>query len=187
MRSVLLLAVAGLVVVGGAGCSSADDGERNPLADLHRKAVEQGSDQQARILEDGRVTFDEYVEANQAMVDCAGQEGVAWTVIPFEDMQGPTVIVDPVEISDGEAGAFSTKVIERCQEEEQLLVEGAWGQSRPAISDAAYDLWVSCLADAGYAGKVPRSYHLIGRDLDPELVDPCETEVWDRLAEGNGS
>lgn len=184
MRPVLLLAVAGSVVAAAAGCSLTSGGDGNPLADLHREAVEQGSEQQARILEDGRVTLDEYVESNQAMADCAADEGVAWKVVRFEDMQGPTAIVDPVEVLDGAAGAFSSEVLERCQEQEQFLVERAWGRTRPAISDAAHDLWTECLEGAGYSGEVPRSYHLIGRDLDPELVGPCEDEVWERLLEG---
>ena len=104
---------------------------------------------------------------------------------PYEDWdaRGRTVFVDPKVIFHGKAGSRATHITESCQEREQLLVDEAWQRLRPAISDEAYDLWRTCLTDAGYRGSIPRSDYLIGRELDPALVNPCERKVYQGLAD----
>ena len=153
------------------------------ISPLYRRAVATGQSGQARILKDGKVTFDEYVEASRALADCARRRGLPMQPYEDWDMRGRTVFVDPKVIFHGKAGSRATRITESCQEREQLLVDQAWQRLRPAISDEAYDLWRTCLSDAGYHGKIPRSYYLIGRELDPALVDPCERKVYQGLAD----
>lgn len=176
-----------LLVVGGSliGCSSGSGGSTSRAGDLeplHRRAVAHGYQSQARILEDGKVTLDEYTEAGQALIDCARRRGLPMRLYRVRDMFGTTISTEPTVVAPNE-GARATRVTEACQEREQMLVEMGWGKGRPPISDEAYDLWRECLATAGFQGDVPRSYSQIIREIDPELAGPCDRTVTAGLLE----
>jgi hypothetical protein len=164
-----------------ASTTSQDDANR--ISVLYRRAVAHGYTGQARILKDGKVTFDEYAEAGQALAACATQRGIPLQAVEDWDMRGATVFVQPKVIFHGSAGARATQVTNSCQTREQMLVDEAWQRLRPAISDEAYDLWKACLRRAGFHGEVPRSDYLIYRELDAALVRPCERQVELKLAE----
>ena len=171
------------------GCSAGSESDRSgagEIEDLHRQALAAGHKVQAKILGDGKVTFDEYTEASQALVDCAARQGLSMQVIAQRDMRGPTVIVDPKPLPSGADGTHATQVTERCQESEQLLVDEAWQRLRPEISDEAYDLWRTCLTKAGYQGDIPRSYDRIRRDVDANIVGPCERHIYQELLRTQG-
>lgn len=182
------LGLIGAVLIFGCfstSCGSSDGAQASRgsayVRRLHAEAVENGYDGQARLLSDGKVSYAELREANQANIRCAAREGVALETIEFTDMQGPREGLEPVNTSGPVDVDFVNGVIERCQTSEQMLVDKAYASGLPELSDAAHDLWVRCASDAGHKGRVPKSYRQIQIDLPAEVLDSCEQWVQGEL------
>lgn len=148
---------------------------------LHAEAVEKGYDGQAKLLADGKVSYAELRAANQANIRCADRQGVALKTIEFTDMQGRREGLEPVNTSGPVDVDFVNGVIETCQRTEQMLVDQAYANGLPEISDSAHGLWVQCAHDAGYTDRVPKSYRQINIDLPPDLLASCEQWVQGEL------
>lgn len=132
---------------------------------------------QAEVLEDGEVTFAELRRANAAMIECAQEQGVALVSTVGEDMYGPIEMVEPADTSGPVDAEFQTRVVEECQEQEQMLVDRGWAERPQEMSDRAVQLWEDCLRQAGYEGEVGRDFGELARNVDMEVFGSCDMAV----------
>lgn len=177
--------VSGMVMVAACGDGDANDlsGEYEIPPGLLEQHLEDASEFQRELIEDGIITFADYERAVYATVACLEERGV--DVVEGPELTGRNVYQFTYAADDREQGPV---VYWECYEEHQVVIDRVWagtGQENPTEEELeeARAALEACLRGAGIdlPGGASSADFAAVAESDPTIFQPCSEEVSDEF------